>query len=139
MTADNLDALKGVVDKLLAEATDARKTAEASLSGLFELNAKIAGIISAVLGVFGSTSYSFVVDKYSVRLFRTVGGDIVYFIYFSDKCIFCSSDPYLTLKRPKTIAFVLSLAVDRAKRRAEWLRSGLERARSVLGSVVDKS
>ena len=136
---DDLEALKGLVDKLLVEASEAQKTAETSLSGLEELNTKIAGIISAVLGVFGSTSYSFVVEKYSVRLFRTIGGHIVYFIYFADKCIFCSSNPYLTLKYPKTIASILSLAVDRAKRRAEWLRSGLERARTVLGSATDKS
>ena len=139
MTADNLKTLKGVVDKLLVEASEAQKIAETSLIGLEELNAKIVEIISAVLKVFGTRSYSFSVVKYPVRLFRTIGGRIVYFIYFTDKCIFCSSNPYLTLKYPKTIASILSLAVDRAKRRAEWLRSGLERARSVLGSVVDKS
>jgi len=131
---DNLDALKGMVDKLLSEVDTAKKTAETSLNEVKELNSKIAQIISDALDVFGTSECSFAVGKATVKLLRT-NYDPGYHIYYNNTCIFSTSSPILTLMYSETIASVLTIAVKYASQQARYMQKRLERARTVLGSV----
>ena len=135
MTADELKALKGLVDKLLAEVDKAKTTAEASLGEARELNGKITQIVSAVLDVFGVDECSFAVGKATAKLQRTKFYTQGCFIYLNNTCIFSTSSPVLTLMYSQAIASALAVAVEHAKRHAEAMRCSLERARSVLGDV----